>query len=111
MANQQPTSGNPKVDLEYRRRKNSEEMRYQVITFSLMIFLTLIAFAAVGFSDFSSWFIVPFIILLAVVQVIFQLYYFMHMSHKGHEAPQLFLYSGVLVGALTLLAFMTIVWW
>ncbi|TCN25747.1 cytochrome c oxidase subunit IVB [Mesobacillus foraminis] len=111
MANQQPTSGNPKVDLEYRRRKNSEEMRYQVITFSLMIFLTLIAFAAVGFSDFSGWFIVPFIILLAVIQVIFQLYYFMHMSHKGHEAPQLFLYSGVLVGALTLLAFMTIVWW
>ncbi|WP_404331370.1 cytochrome c oxidase subunit IVB [Mesobacillus maritimus] len=111
MANQQTTSGNPRVDLDYRRKKSAEEMRYQVITFSLMIFLTLIAFAAVGFGDLSSWFIVPFILLLACVQVIFQLYYFMHMSHKGHEAPQLFLYSGVLVGFVTVLAFMTIIWW
>jgi cytochrome c oxidase subunit 4 len=111
MANQQPTTGNPRVDIEYRRKKNAEEMRYQVITFSLMIFLTLIAFAAVGFGDLSSWFIAPFIILLAVIQVIFQLYYFMHMSHKGHEAAQLFLYSGVVVGAITILAFTTIIWW
>jgi cytochrome c oxidase subunit IV len=110
MANQQPTA-NPRVDIEYRRKKNAEDMRYQVITFSLMIFLTLIAFAAVGFGDLSKWFTVPFILLLAVVQVIFQLYYFMHMSHKGHEAPQLFLYSGALVGFVTVLAFVTIVWW
>jgi len=110
MANQQPTA-NPRVDIEYRRKKSAEEMRYQVITFSLMIFLTLIAFAAVGFADLSKWFTVPFILLLAVVQVIFQLYYFMHMSHKGHEAPQLFLYSGALVGFVTVLAFVTIVWW
>lgn len=111
MANQQPNSGNPRVDIEYRRKKSKEEMRYQVTSFSLMIFLTLIAFFAVGYQDYSSWFIVPFILLLAVIQVIFQLYYFMHMSHKGHEAPSLFLYSGVLVGAVTILAFTTIIWW
>jgi cytochrome c oxidase subunit 4 len=111
MANQQLNSGNPRVDIEYRRRKSAEEMRYQLVSFALMIFLTLIAFAAVAIEGFTSWFTVPFIILLAVVQVIFQLYYFMHMSHKGHEAPSLFLYSGVLVGAITILTFSTIVWW
>ncbi|MCA1034551.1 MULTISPECIES: cytochrome c oxidase subunit IVB [Bacillaceae] len=111
MANQQPNSGNPRVDIEYRRKKSAEEMRMQVITFALMIFLTLVAFVAVGYEEFSAWFIVPFILILAVVQVIFQLYYFMHMSHKGHEAPALFLYSGLLVGAITVLAFMTIIWW
>ncbi|WP_075981051.1 cytochrome c oxidase subunit IVB [Bacillus massilinigeriensis] len=111
MANQQSNSGNPRVDIEYRRKKSAEEMRYQVVSFSLMIFLTLIAFIAVGYDGFSNWFIVPFIILLAAVQVVFQLYYFMHMSHKGHEAPSLFLYSGLLVGLVTILAFMTIVWW
>jgi cytochrome c oxidase subunit IV len=110
MANHQPTSGNPRVDIEYRRKKNKEEMKHQVTSFSLMIFLTLIAFFAVGYG-YSHWFIAPFIILLAVIQVIFQLYYFMHMSHKGHEAPSLFLYSGVTVGAVTLLAFSTIIWW
>jgi cytochrome c oxidase subunit IV len=110
MANHQPISGNPRVDIEYRRKKNKEEMRYQVTSFSLMIFLTLIAFFAVGY-DLSAWFTVPFILLLAVIQVVFQLYYFMHMSHKGHEAPSLFLYSGVFVGLVTVLTFSTIVWW
>ncbi|WP_442599365.1 cytochrome c oxidase subunit IVB [Neobacillus sp. D3-1R] len=111
MANQQPNSGNPRVDIEYRRKKSKEEMRHQVTSFSMMIFLTLIAFFAVGFQDYSAWFIVPFILLLAVIQVIFQLFYFMHMSHKGHEAPSLFLFSGVLVGFVTILAFSTIIWW
>ncbi|WP_413301527.1 cytochrome c oxidase subunit IVB [Bacillus sp. 1P10SD] len=111
MADQQLNSGNPRVDIEYRRRKSTEEMRYQVVSFTLMIFLTLIAFAAVAVKGLTAWFTVPFIILLAVVQVIFQLYYFMHMSHKGHEAPSLFLYSGALVGAITILAFTTIIWW
>lgn len=102
-------SGNPTVDYEYRRRKNREDMKHQVISFALMIFLTFVAFAAVYF-EMSEWFIIPTILLLAVIQVIFQLYYFMHMSHKGHEAVSLFLYSGVLVGFITVLAFMTIVW-
>lgn len=110
MANHSNT-GNPKVDLAYRKKKSAEEMRMQLISFALMIFLTLVAFVAVGYEEFSAWFIVPFILLLAVVQLIFQLYYFMHMSHKGHEAPALFLYSGVLVAAITIWAFMTIIWW
>lgn len=104
-------TNNPKVDLIYRKRKSAEEMRHQVITFALMIFLTLVAFVAVAYpKTFSPIFSVPFILLLAVVQVIFQLYYFMHMSHKGHEAASFFLYSGLLIGLITILAFMTIVW-
>ncbi|AJH80407.1 cytochrome c oxidase subunit IVB [Bacillus thuringiensis] len=104
-------TNNPKVDLIYRKRKSAEEMKHQVITFALMIFLTLVAFVAVAYQKtFSPTFSVPFILLLAVVQVIFQLYYFMHMSHKGHEAASFFLYSGLLIGLITILAFMTIVW-
>lgn len=109
MANLHPKSGDPKVTYEYRRKKNAEEMRMQVITFTMMIFFTVIAFAAVG-AGFSKWFVVPFVLLLAVVQVIFQLYYFMHMSHRGHEAPQLFMYSGIVVAFVTILAFLTIIW-
>ncbi|MBM7659500.1 cytochrome c oxidase subunit 4 [Bacillus mesophilus] len=104
-------SGNPNVDLAYRRKKNKQDMKHQVITFALMIALTLVAFLAVGYEGFTAWFSVPFILLLAVIQVIFQLYYFMHMSHKGHEGPALFLYSGLLVGLITILAFVTIIWW
>ncbi|MGG0717767.1 cytochrome c oxidase subunit IVB [Robertmurraya massiliosenegalensis] len=110
MENNQTNTGNATVDIAYRRKKNAEEMRHQVITFAMMIFFTIVAFVAVG-SGMTGWFTVPFILLLAAIQVIFQLYYFMHMSHKGHEAPALFLYSGLLVGLITVLAFMTIVWW
>jgi cytochrome c oxidase subunit IV len=110
MANNQ-NSANPKVDLAYRRKKNAEEMKHQVITFAMMIFLTIIAFIAVGYDGIGEWFKVPFIMLLAVVQVIFQLYYFMHMSHKGHETSAFFLFSGVGVAALTVLTFVTIIWW
>jgi cytochrome c oxidase subunit IV len=107
----QANSGNERVDLAYRRKKNAEDMKHQVISFVLMILLTLIAFAAVGYDKFSPWFSVPFILLLAVVQVLFQLYYFMHMSHKGHEMPAVFMYGGILVAFVTVWAFSVIVWW
>ncbi|WP_394232646.1 cytochrome c oxidase subunit IVB [Niallia oryzisoli] len=110
MSNEQINSVNPN-DIKYRRKKNAEEMRHQVITFALMIFLTLIAFVAVGYEGFSSWFTIPFILLLAGVQVAYQLYYFMHMSHKGHEMPALFMFSGVFVAIITVIAFLTIIWW
>ena len=109
MDNSQSNSTNPRLSLKYRRKKNAEEMKHQVITFIMMIIFTLISFAAVWL-DFSEWFIKPIIVLLAVIQVIFQLYYFMHMQHKGHGMVSLFLYSGLLVGLLTVLTFLTIVW-
>src|SRR5690606_16964655 len=111
MATKQSNSGNPNVNIAYRRKKSAEEMKHQVISFILMIFLTLIAFLAVGYEGFSGWFTVPLLILLALVQLIFQLYYFMHMSHKGHEGPKMFLFSGVFLAAIIILAFSTIIWW
>ena len=111
MSNKELNSVNPSNDMKYRRKKNAEEMKHQVITFALMIFLTLVAFIAVGYDGFSSWFTIPFILLLAVIQVAYQLYYFMHMSHKGHELPAAYMYSGILIAFLTVLAFVTIIWW
>ncbi|MBL4952552.1 cytochrome c oxidase subunit IVB [Neobacillus sp. OS1-32] len=111
MTNQPLSSNRSRVDLEYRRKTNAEEMRYQIVSFTLMIFLTLLAFAAVAIKGFTSWFTIPFIVLLAAVQVVFQLYYFMHMSHKGHEAPSMFLFTGLFMGLIIVLAFMTIIWW
>jgi cytochrome c oxidase subunit IV len=111
MENQQVNTGNPRVDIEYRRKKSAEEMRYHIISFSMMIFLTFIAFAAVGFKGVTKSFTPLFILLLAIVQVIFQLYYFMHMKHKGHEAPSMFIFSGALVGFIIILTFTTIIWW
>lgn len=110
MANKHLDSNTPDVQFEYRKKRNAEAMRIQLVAFTLSIFLTLVAFGAVYF-DFSKWFIIPTILLLAAIQVVFQLYYFMHMSEKGHEAPQLFLYGGAICGFAIIVGFSTIIWW
>jgi len=109
MAHDVQTPAKSHIEYEYARRRSANEMRGQVTTFAIMIFLTLIAFTAV-YAGFSINFVVPIILLLAAIQVVLQLYYFMHMSHKGHEAASLFLYSGALIAGITILTFITIVW-
>ncbi len=107
-------NSNSTTDTKWKIRKaaNKEEMNQQFIVFALTILLTILAFAAVVFTDtISMWFVAPFIFVLAIIQVIFQLFYFMHMKHKGHAAPILFIFSGVLVAAVSILALMTVVWW
>nr|WP_243646719.1 cytochrome c oxidase subunit IVB [Melghiribacillus thermohalophilus] len=92
------------------KEKHKEEMKYQVITFAMMIIFTIIAFGLVA-GGFSKYFTIPVILVLAAVQFLFQLYYFMHMNQKGHEMPALMIYSGVFAAILTILALTTIVWW
>ena len=91
-------------------------MRDQIMMFSLMIFLTLISFSMVvayqaDVAGFSKYFIIPMIMLFAAVQVGLQLYYFMHMSEKGHGVPQMFMFTGALLAFPVVLTFVTIVWW
>lgn len=101
-------SSTTKVD--FHKKKNKEEMKKQLVTFALMIIFTLIAFGMV-LADFDKYFVIPILLILAAVQVVFQLYYFMHMSHKGHEMPALMLYSGISVAFLTILTMVVLVWW
>ncbi|MFC4353709.1 cytochrome c oxidase subunit IVB [Chryseomicrobium palamuruense] len=99
-----------KTQFEYARRKRSKAMQMQVVTFAIMIFLTFVAFAAVA-SGMSAFYVGPVLLLLAAVQVVLQLYYFMHMSDKGHNVAAFFLYSGALFGFTFVITFLTIVWW
>lgn len=111
MANTNSHQNRNQVELKYHRRKHTEEMKHQVISFLLMIVLTIAAFGAVIYREhMDAYFTVPFILLLAVVQLIFQLYYFMHMKNKGHSTPAFFLWSGVVVAVITLLTFLTLIW-
>lgn len=93
------------------RSRNKEEMKHQVILYLLMMIFTIFAFVTVAYDAFPVLFKGPFILLLALVQVIFQLFYFMHMKHKGHEAPTLFLFSGIGFSFIMAWSFLTIIWW
>ncbi|MDX8044901.1 cytochrome c oxidase subunit IVB [Gracilibacillus sp. S3-1-1] len=98
------------AQLEFEKQKRKEEMKQQVITFALMIIFTIIAFAMV-LSELDKLFVIPILLVLAAIQVGFQLYYFMHMSHKGHELPALMFYGGVFAAFITILALLVLVWW
>ncbi|MBH0229015.1 cytochrome c oxidase subunit IVB [Halobacillus yeomjeoni] len=95
---------------EYQRKQHREEMKHQVLTFALMILFTFIAFGMV-IMEVDTYFIIPTLIILAIVQVAFQLYYFMHMKNKGHDMPALMMYGGAAVALLTIITFTSLIWW
>ncbi len=79
-----PVVAKSQAQYEYDRHHNAVHMRKQVINFAIMIFLTFIAFAVVA-ADFSKYLIFPFVLLLAGVQVVLQLYAFMHLEDKKNS--------------------------
>ncbi|MBU6080499.1 MULTISPECIES: cytochrome c oxidase subunit IVB [Allobacillus] len=109
MVDQNYSTNQTEKDLFYKEKKK-EEMKHQVVTFAMMIIFTLIAFGIV-MADVSKMFTIPIIIVLAIVQVGFQFFYFMHMSNEGHTWPVTMIFSGIFAAFLTVLALTTIVWW
>ena len=99
-----------KVD-SFRRQKAKEEMKKQLISFALMIGFTLIAFGIVASEAMDKMFVVPILLILAIVQVGFQFYYFMHLKDKGHEMPSTMIYGGVWAALLTVVTLVVITWW
>lgn len=105
--------GKSPAQYRFDRKQNAIAMRKQVVNFAIMIFLTFIAFATVV-ADFGPNFIRPIILLLAGVQVVLQLYSFMHMDDKN--APFIgvistFVWVGAVIAFTFFLAFNTIIWW
>lgn len=106
MADQQ---SNVKALLE--REEKKRDLQYYWVTFGSMIIFTVLSFLAVNFrKSIDSHLIAFFIVTLACIQVVFQLYYFMHLKEKGHGMQSLFIFSGALVVFITVLSFVTMIW-
>ncbi|MEK5039685.1 cytochrome C oxidase subunit IV family protein [Sporosarcina sp. FSL K6-3457] len=104
------------AEFELGRKRAKNAMRNQIMMFALMIFMTLISFAMVTayqseVAGFSQYFVIPTLLLFAVVQIALQLFYFMHMNEKGHGIPQMFMFTGALLAFVFVLTFVSIVWW
>lgn len=82
----------------------NKEQKKQIIAFALMIFMTLIAFGAVGSDLISRTFAIPFILVLAFAQLLLQLLFFMHMKDKDHGWSNSFMVSGMVIAAPMLAA-------
>jgi cytochrome c oxidase subunit 4 len=95
-----------------RKTSYSREIPYHLWAFFVSMALTAFAFLAVGAGIIeNSLLLGMFILLLAVIQVIFQLFVWMHLNQKGHQMPILFIFSGVFVAVITVAALMLLIWW
>lgn len=104
------TNTEENVDL-YEKQQNREEMTKQMISFTLMIILTLISFGLVATGTLQKIYAIPVLLMMAIVQVGFQFYYFMHLKDKGHGMPATLIYGGVWAALLTLAGLGVISWW
>ncbi|GGH74370.1 cytochrome c oxidase subunit 4 [Pullulanibacillus pueri] len=99
------------INVYVEKQKRKRELQHYYVSFVLMILFTILAFAAVMLRDsINDYLIAIFIVTMAIVQVVFQLYYFMHMKDKDHGFPSLFLYGGAAVAFLTVISFVSIIW-
>lgn len=75
------------------------KFRTYIFGFSLSVVLTLLAFVIVAVSEASYWIIVLAILSLAVVQLLVQLYFFLHLSDEARPRLKLqtFLAAAIVV--------------
>lgn len=104
--NQKPLT---ELQLEYRKIERKREMRHQVTSFALMIFLTFAAFGMVAL-ELEPLFITAAVLAMAFVQVILQFFFFMHMKDKGHDLLKIFFLCGFYFAIAFILTFILIVW-
>lgn len=93
------------------KKKQRNDLRHYLISFALMVLLTILAFYAVASDTISSEIVPLFIVLLAVIQAAYQMFYFMHMKDRGHYYAILFIAMGLSIAVLAVATLMTLIWY
>jgi cytochrome c oxidase subunit 4 len=99
------------ADQKIKRGKVHEGPRNHFIAFAVSIILTLLAFLAVYHTGLNKTFTYVFILILAIVQVVFQLVYWMHLKDRGHFYAIMGLLMGAFVGVTAFVMAIYWVWW
>src|SRR5690242_16498412 len=67
-----------------KERHKAESPLNHYLSYIVSIVLTMIAFAAVLYGGLDHKFLLIFLVVMALVQILFQLVYWMHMKERGH---------------------------
>lgn len=92
-------------------RHRLEGPKNHYLSYIISIVLTMIAFAVVLYGGLDRTFIIIFIVGIGIVQVIFQLAYWMHMKDRGHLFPIFGLAFGAFVALTVVAAAVFWLWW
>lgn len=92
-------------------RHRLEGPRNHYLSYIVSIVLTMLAFAIVLYGGLDRAFIILFLVGLGIVQVLFQLAYWMHMKERGHFFPIMGLAFGAFVALTAVAAGVYWLWW
>lgn len=93
------------------KRHRVEGPRKHIIAFIMSLALTIIAFAAVAAGELDTTFTYILIVSMAILQVIIQMGFWMHMKDRGHFWPIVGIIAGVIVVLLMVVLALFWVWW
>lgn len=82
-------------------KQKSDSTLKHVISFVVMIILTGIAFYLVLTNAVDTNLVVPIIIVLASIQVLLQLFIFMHLDQRGSKFYTTFMFLGVIIAVVS----------
>lgn len=94
-----------------KHRDRPEGPEKHIVAFIFSIALTLIAFAAVAAGGVNNTFTIIILLVMAVLQVIIQMAYWMHMKDKGHLIPLIFMAFGFFVAFTAIITALLWMWW
>jgi cytochrome c oxidase subunit 4 len=93
------------------QRHREESPRNHYLSYIVSIVLTILAFAVVLYGGLDRSFILIFLVALAIVQVLFQLAYWMHMKDKGHLFAIIGIAFGFIIALTAVIAAVYWMWW
>jgi cytochrome c oxidase subunit IV len=96
---------------EHGNRHRNEGPRKHIIAFIFSLLLTVIAFATVASGEVNKDFIYIILVGMAVLQVIIQMSFWMHMKDRGHLYPIIGILSGAFVVFTMVVMAEYWVWW
>lgn len=102
--------GQHSAQQEGNQHRHHEGPKNHYLAFALSIVLTLLAFIAV-MANLGRTFTIIFIVFLAIVQVVFQLAFWMHMKDKGHLYPIIGISFGAFIALTGVAAAVYWIWW
>jgi cytochrome c oxidase subunit 4 len=93
------------------RRHKVEGPLNHYLSYIISILLTMLSFAVVIYGGLDRSFLIAFLVGLATVQAIFQVYVWMHGKERGHFLPLVFLFFGAFVAVSSVIMAVYWVWW
>jgi len=88
------------------------EIRQHVWSFILASSLTVFAFIAVGGQLIQhSLSLILFLVMLAIIQIVFHMFVFMHLKDRGHVFPIMFILAAFFITIMVIGGINLWLWW